>query len=496
MGQVNLKDAAGQPFKSKTHAVNDGGQPVEAQGVILTDPGTGDPVSVASEQTLQSVAAAIGVLNTAASAIKAASEALNAKATAINTSAIAGTVELGAASLAALENVTASVSNFPSVQTVQGAVNSDTGLAQPLTDAQLRTAAVPVSAAALPLPANAATEPTLALVKTAVEAIVAALFNTGDVFTVGDNGIIALAKRRDADTATVGDGEYTMLNMDEEGRLKVAVKAASYAPVAQSIIANGGIASIPCGRFGNISVSMVATSLVGHNVSFECSNNSTNGTDGNWYGVQAVRSNANTVEAASGVLAATPGYMWHVNVGDYTYFRVRATAHTSGTAAYTLKPGSFATEPIPAIQITGTQPVSGSVTATLAAAAVRVGFIAASGIWFDDSSSVLAANATLTGTSRDLTVTATATTFANAATYAKEFRVSAESDQAGTLWIEASRDGTNWRRVKSVALAAVAGGGFSAEIVHRPSWRYIRVGFTNGATLQTRFAIGSVALAI
>jgi hypothetical protein len=41
----------------------------------------------------------------------------------------------------------------------------------------------------------------------------------------------------------------------------------------------------------------------------------------------------------------------------------------------------------------------------------------------------------------------------------------------------------------------VTGGAQFAEIVHRPSWRYWRVGFTNGATLQTRFSIGSIAIA-
>ena len=183
--------------------------------------------------------------------------------------------------------------------------------------------------------------------------------------TLSDYGQVMLAQRRDADSAeTTADGQYTALKQDEAGRLKVATQPAANASVTGSITANGQNVSILCGRFGNLSVSMAATSLVGHNASFECSNNSTNGTDGNWYGVQAVRSNANTVETATGVLAATPAYMWHVNVGDYQYFRVRATAHTSGTAAYILKPGSYATEPIPAVQLTGTQPVSGTVTAT------------------------------------------------------------------------------------------------------------------------------------
>jgi hypothetical protein len=41
---------------------------------------------------------------------------------------------------------------------VSGTVTANTGLTQPLTDAQLRASAVPVSAASLPLPTGAATE--------------------------------------------------------------------------------------------------------------------------------------------------------------------------------------------------------------------------------------------------------------------------------------------------------------------------------------------------
>ena len=211
-------------------------------------------------------------------------------------------------------------------------------------------------------PAN---EVTLASVLAAVQSLATAISQHDEIATDGHGGLVMLAKRRDSDaSAMVSDGDFGYISLDENQRVKVATQPASVDSGAGSITANGQNVSIKCGRFGNIAVSMVATSLVGHNASFECSNNSTTGSDGNWYGVQAVRSNANTVEAATGVLTATPVYMWHVNVGDYQYFRVRATAHTSGTAAYILKPGAYATEPIPAIQITGTQPVSGTVTAT------------------------------------------------------------------------------------------------------------------------------------
>lgn len=168
------------------------------------------------------------------------------------------------------------------------------------------------------------------------------------------------------------------------------------------------------------------------------------------------------------------------------YMRLRvSTATTAGTTTIfvTASQSSYTT----LTQIVG--------SVGLSAGTGRVGFIAGSGIWYDDSSTVLAAAATFTGASRDLTVTATATAMANAATYSKELRVSAESDQSGTLWLEVSRDATNWRRAKSVATTAVTGGGQYAEIVHRPSLRYARVGFTNGATLQTRFTINSILIA-
>lgn len=313
----------------------------------------------------------------------------------------------------------------------------------------------------------------------------------------GDFGIVLLAQRRDADSTAVDtDGDYATLKTDESGRLKVATQPASYALVSGNITASGQNVACDVSRASNIVLMMNTASLSGHNCTFEGSLDSTNGTDGTWFALQAVRSNANTIETTTGALAATPAYSWELSVNACNYFRIRATGHTSGTATWKIQRGTYATEPIPGAQISGTQPVSGTVTANLGSATTRAGFVAGAGIWYDDSSVALAASASFTGTSRDLTVTSTATAFASSSTYAKELRVSAESDQSGTLWLEVSRDNTNWRRVKSVATEAVAGGGQYAEIVHLPSWRYARVGFTNGATLQTRFSIGSILIAL
>ena len=204
---------------------------------------------------------------------------------------------------------------------------------------------------------------------------------------------------------------------------------------------------------------------------------------------------AATMFTAAGASATTfnAAGLWKVE-RMARYLRLRLS--TATTAATTTL--AVAASPAPISPWFASQTITGTVNSnsTAVASTVRMGFVAGAGIWYDDSSTNLAANATFTGTSRDLAASATGSAFANAATYAKELRVSAESDATGTLWLEVSRDNTNWRRIKSVSTNAVAGGGFFAEIAHAPSWRYARVGFTNGATAQTRFTIGSILTAI
>jgi hypothetical protein len=109
------------------------------------------------------------------------------------------------------------------------------------------------------------------------------------------------------------------------------------------------------------------------NCTFEGSLNSTTGADGNWFTVQAIRSSVNTIETTTGNLSAAPAYAWELSVNALKYFRIRATAWTSGTQTWTMIPGTYATEPIPGAQasaaqaVTGTfwqatQPVSGALT--------------------------------------------------------------------------------------------------------------------------------------
>lgn len=272
---------------------------------------------------------------------------------------------------------------------VSGTVS--TGLSQPLTDTQLRAAAVPVSgpltdaqlratdvpvsvgnfpatqavsAAALPLPTGAATEATLAT-------LAGSVYSHNASFGDGSPGLLILGKRRDSDSTLVADGDLNTFNMDEEGRLKVSSKPASYPDITGDITAiqatigtpvAGGTVEGDVSRASNVMVFCTGT-FAGVNCTFEGSLEASGAT--NWFAVQAVRSNANTIELTTGALSAQPAYAWELSVNALKRFRVRATARTSGTQSWRFVQGTYATEPIPAAQASATQPISGTVTATV-----------------------------------------------------------------------------------------------------------------------------------
>ncbi|CAB4142742.1 hypothetical protein UFOVP435_17 [uncultured Caudovirales phage] len=342
----------------------------------------------------------------------------------------------------------------------------------PLTDTQLRAAAVPVSATALPLPAGAAAETTLVALNTKIPAL----------------GQAAMAASQPVAIASDQSPIPTVENAT------VLIGAAAQTAIVNNILpAASGAAATPCENFRAATVQVVSTGTAGTFI-FEQSND-----DVNFVPLPVFNAALVTGVPITAAITATASAILYTFPIRARFVRLRiATLITGGSIqAFTRlssEPWTAAAQLVASNSAANMQ-VTASGTVANGAGTARIGFVATAGIWFDDSTTVLAANAPFTGTSRDLTVTATATAFANAATYAKEFRVSAESDVAGTLWIEASRDNTVWRRMKSVATAAIPGGGFAAEIIHQPSWRFVRVGFTNGATVQARFTIGSMAMA-
>lgn len=183
---------------------------------------------------------------------------------------------------------------------------------------------------------------------------------------------VGVAVRNDADgVPLVPDSFPSPLMTDEGGRLKVSTKPATYDDITGGITAiqatigtpvAGGTVAGDVSRASNIMAFCTGTFNT-VNCAFEGSLESSG--DTNWFGLQAVRSNANTIETTTGNLSAQPAYSWEMSVNALKRVRVRCTARTSGTQSWRFVQGTYATEPIPAAQISGTQPISGTVTANL-----------------------------------------------------------------------------------------------------------------------------------
>ena len=191
-----------------------------------------------------------------------------------------------------------------------------------------------------------------------------------DAHISGDKGVVVFGIRSDSDTATANDGDYTVLKLDEQGRLKVASKPASYPDITGDITTTQPVISTPVAggtvegdvsRASNI-VAFCTGTFSAVNCSFEGSLEATG--NSNWFSIQAIRTNANVIEAATGNLSAQPAYGWKLSVNALKRVRVRATARTSGTQSWRFVQGTYATEPIPGAQVSATQPVSGTVTIT------------------------------------------------------------------------------------------------------------------------------------
>jgi hypothetical protein len=304
------------------------------------------------------------------------------------------------------------------------------------------------------------------------------------VHTTGEKGIPFFGIRSNTDVPTANDGDYTLIKLDEEGRIKVASKPASYPDATGDITAvqatigtpvAGGTVIADVSRASNVMMFCTGT-FVGVNVTFE---GSLEASGENWFGVQAVRSNANTIETTTGVLGAAPAYAWELSVNALARVRVRCTARTSGTQSWRIKLGTYATEPIPAAQVTATQPVSGTVTVSSTTANIGTNGMSA----FADSSTNLAISATFTGTSRD-----------GGATQAfARFVARAFADVAGTFRIEQSADNTNWRRATP---DQAVGANSVVELAVFATARYHRVVYVNGAGAQTVFLVNSAYLRI
>lgn len=313
---------------------------------------------------------------------------------------------------------------------------------------------VPVSAESLPLPTGAATQATLGLIEGYFKAEDAA---AGD----GDKGLPLLAMRQAADTtSTTTDGDYTLLKIDEEGRLKVSTKPASYPDITGDITAiqatigtpvAGGTVAGDVSRASNV-MAFCSGTFSTVNCTFEGSLEASG--DTNWFAIQAVRSNANTIETTTGNLSAQPAYAWEMSVNALRRVRVRATARTSGTQSWRFVQGTYATEPIPAAQVSATQAVSGTVTATVGTSITggTISPLTVAGLTIETSA---ARNATANGT-----------TITNASGRGAMFyiNVTAASGTTPTLVVQLQVQdpvSTSWIDITGAATASITGTGLS-----------------------------------
>jgi hypothetical protein len=164
------------------------------------------------------------------------------------------------------------------------------------------------------------------------------------------------------------------LPINDEGRVKVSslpgmpeicsgvlTTTAAAATSITGVGCVGGVAyiAVDVSRASNVMFSLQntgGTNMAAGQFAIEASLDSTDGANGTWISIQAVRSNANTIVTNTGTLTANAGagagFGFEASVNANMWFRLRVTTNvTAGAAAkWTILRGSYATEPIPAMQ--------------------------------------------------------------------------------------------------------------------------------------------------
>lgn len=310
--------------------------------------------------------------------------------------------------------------------------------------------------------------------------------------SVGDEyGIITLGVRHDDEESPVSDnGDLHPMVFNSQGRLKVSTMPGLYeksvgvltttAAAATNVsgvgaVGGNGYIAVDVSRASNVMFSMRnsgSVSMAAGQFAIEASLDSTDGVDGTWIGIQAVRSNANTIVTNTGTMTAAAGagagFGFECSVNANLWFRLRVTTNvtTNAAAEWTIIRGSYATEPIPAVQ---------THAVTLTSTTANIGTVASAA--YTDSAANLGSAATFTGTSRDAAATVSYQTFV----------ANVVADQDGTLYIQKSTDNATWRNAGMVAVTANT----PKELIVKVTTRYNRVYYVNGAGVQTQFLLTS-----
>lgn len=194
---------------------------------------------------------------------------------------------------------------------------------------------------------------------------------------MADTDLILAAKTTVAEPVRA-DGEVGPLTTNQDGRLRVASKPGYFASISGGLTTSGNTLVADVTDASNVMVHIKNTgtaAMAAGAFVFEGSLDSTDGSDGSWFALQGVRSDSNTIEngRTASSLAAGAGqlYAWELSVNAVRWFRIRCTSNvtTNSVATWMIVRGTYATEPIPAVQPhpvtgSGTFTVAGSVTAS------------------------------------------------------------------------------------------------------------------------------------
>jgi len=161
----------------------------------------------------------------------------------------------------------------------------------------------------------------------------------------------------------VGDPSTATAVQAVDDTLKAGLTAgATYTATSGTIVnATSTVTTGNIGRAGNLSVFIFGT-YAGVNVTFEASPDNTN-----WFAWPMQREATSAIDLTSGVLTSNSLVAWSTDAPGFSFFRVRATAWTSGTANVVINAGTLPFTPVVSAAIpnalpTGTNSI-GQVTA-------------------------------------------------------------------------------------------------------------------------------------
>jgi hypothetical protein len=240
--------------------------------------------------------------------------------------------------------------------------------------------------------------------------------------------------------------------------------------VADSLVTTGsatGVATVvfaPTKGFQGGSFQVISAGT-GNTVTFEQSNDSTDGANGTWASLYVANSGgAGGTTTSNPVVIAGASYKFE---STCAMVRARVSTYGSGTVTITLCQKRLCA-PVSLLSLSSGTNTIGNVNVT---------------VGYTDSAVALTSAATYTGTGRAV----------SGAPFAAYFNATAYADQAGTLSVWQSTDsGATYYQMQTLAITAGTSGTIQAKVTGANSAATLyQVRYTNGATAQGVFRLSS-----